>query len=261
MKLHESFLAMFGLFILNPNAYAETTQCTEIASVPATVDQPGIYCLKQSLSAGPIVINADDVTLDMNNHSLTDYGNYGIRLMGDRVTIRNGSVTNGVVGVESFGSQNLVENMQISNTSHAGIIVRGRDSIVRNNRLDNLATYGIRCDGPADWQARNQIVANAINDFGNSAGGSHGISLSRCGITRIEDNTLFSARRSDWFSNPAVLGIIISHSGDVLVVNNRLSHWYKGIWYSTSASGKYMNNLTTSVAFPFTGGAAVGDNN
>lgn len=261
MKSHTIFLTMLSFILLATNVYAETTQCVEITSVPATIDQPGIYCLQQSLSSGSIVINADDVTLDMNRHSLSNFGNVGIRLLGDRVTVKNGTVRSGNLGVNTVGNQNLVENMQISDTTGTGIYISGRDTVVRNNRLTNLTAVGIYCSGPSDWRPRNQIIGNTLNNFVNNGGGANAIWLSRCGMTTVEDNTVFSSRYSDWYSNTNLTGIHITHSNDVLVVNNRLSHWYRGIWYSTSTSGKYMSNLSTSVATPFTGGVPVGDNN
>ena len=210
------------------------------------------------------MINADDVTLDMNSHSLSDYPGNGIRMLGDRVTVRNGSLTNVLSGIQSDGNQTLVENMQISNTTY-GIIVHGSDSVVRNNHLVNLGAYGIYCRGWTDSRRRNQIIGNSITDFRNALTVVYGIYLTNCGSTTIEDNTLFSARHSDFYTNTSVLGIVIYSSLDVLVVNNRLSQWHRGIWYATAASGggstvKYMNNLTTQVRFPFEGGTAVGIN-
>ena len=52
MKLHKTLVSVFCLFIMASSVLAETTQCTAITSVPATIDQPGVYCLQQNLSGG-----------------------------------------------------------------------------------------------------------------------------------------------------------------------------------------------------------------
>jgi hypothetical protein len=56
---------------------AETLRCQEVASLPATIDAPGIYCLKRNLSVtgplpgiGAITINANNVVLDLNGFAL-----------------------------------------------------------------------------------------------------------------------------------------------------------------------------------------------
>ena len=47
----------------------------------------------------------------------------------------------------------------------------------------------------------------------------------------------------------------------LLAAGNRITSADNGISYSGFSSGKYMDNLTSSVSTPFSGGTAVGTNN
>ncbi len=47
----------------------------------------------------------------------------------------------------------------------------------------------------------------------------------------------------------------------MLAAGNRITRSDFGIYYDRGTSGKYMDNLTSSVTIPFTGGAPVGTNN
>ena len=55
-------------------------------------------------------------------------------------------------------------------------------------------------------------------------------------------------------------GLRVSNSGNVTATGNHISSVKLGIFYSGSSTGKYMGNLTSAVATPFTGGTAVGIN-
>lgn len=66
---------------------ADTVLCTPIESVPATINASGTYCLQKNLimagtAIAAITINASQVTLDCNDHTVTKYSSssaqYGV---------------------------------------------------------------------------------------------------------------------------------------------------------------------------------------
>ena len=69
-------LLVSALFLASAGVRADTIVCTTINSLPVTISDPGTYCLAADFTvpAGPtwaITINAADVTLDCNGHSIT----------------------------------------------------------------------------------------------------------------------------------------------------------------------------------------------
>jgi len=59
-------------------------------------------------------------------------------------------------------------------------------------------------------------------------------------------------------SGTSAYGISITNSIDVLVANNRITTADGGIVFDLASTGKYMDNLTSGVTTPFSGGTAVG---
>jgi len=57
----------------------------------ATISSPGYYCLTGD-TVGTITINSDDVTLDLNNHTLSPTSVNAIDVTGNRITIQNGTI-------------------------------------------------------------------------------------------------------------------------------------------------------------------------
>lgn len=131
---------------------AEVTECSVIASVPAVISTPGLYCLKQDVafsSAGPaaISIETNNVTLDCNNHRISGRPvGPGIGAVGvfakerSRITVRNCSILRfrwgiALYGNEDPGSGHLVEDNLLESNTESGIVVTGAGSIVRANRV------------------------------------------------------------------------------------------------------------------------------
>ena len=98
------------LLAVSSVARAEVTDCTVISSLPYTVNAPGIYCLKGSLSLDvsgivAVRIDADDVVLDLNGHTLDGSGagvetaSLGVVAVDHKnVTVRNGTIRGFSVG-------------------------------------------------------------------------------------------------------------------------------------------------------------------
>src|SRR4051812_11584721 len=83
-------------------AGAEVTDCTEITGLPFDVKEPGIYCLKTSLSVSlpfggvALAIHVDDVVIDLNGHTIEASGpTTGVAVFADAqkdITVRNGTI-------------------------------------------------------------------------------------------------------------------------------------------------------------------------
>jgi hypothetical protein len=126
---------ILSLFVLSAAARAETTACTEITSVPYLITAPGVYCLKSSLTGiGGVGINADDVTVDLNGHTLESAA-IGVASFANtrNSTVRNGTIRGGSFAVSLAApgtSGNMVERIRAEGS---GIRVSGNGGVVRNN--------------------------------------------------------------------------------------------------------------------------------
>lgn len=131
------------------HARAETLTCTEIQTIPATITTSGTYCLSRNLATnqlggGGVLINASNVRLDCNHHSIS-----------------NLNASNEDVGIASGGKKNVVvENCQI-NGFQEGIHfdTRSYNVMIRNNTVQNAQTYGILI-----WGSKVQVVGNSVLD-------------------------------------------------------------------------------------------------
>lgn len=135
---------------LCPVAHAETTLCTEITSLPATITTQGVYCLKHDLttaiiSGAAITIGTNNVTIDCNDYKIgglaagINTGAYGIEAV-DRVnlTIRHCGVRGFMIGINlhgSSGGSQLVEDNRVDLNTYIGMQIEGDDMLVRRNRI------------------------------------------------------------------------------------------------------------------------------
>ena len=268
------------------------TDCIPIDAVPVTIEAPGQYCLVADLPFGDargtaITINADGVTLDLQGHELRGPHYGGVATIPssraivsnnvDNTTIRNGRINGFGTGLRLFSSLpltsgHLVENLHIDGNATMGVEVRTSGTIIRNIRITKLdgrlqtgtssgAVWGIYAENIWGLGFGNQIVSNSITGFKGKPGtsGSAGIRLSRASDTLVEDNYIQSASPSALF-----WGIWISHSHNVTVISNRIHRVAYGIEFANIAantSGKYGNNITERVSFPYVGvGTDIGNN-
>jgi hypothetical protein len=115
---------------------AEVTDCTEITGLPFDVKEPGIYCLKTSLSVSlpfggvALAIHADDVVIDLNGHTIEASGpTTAVAVFADAqkdVTVRNGTIRGfgGAVDLGGFTSAaqgNIVEDVRAEGSSAIAI--------------------------------------------------------------------------------------------------------------------------------------------
>jgi len=127
---------------------------TKIKSVPTTISSPGFYYLADSLSYGgtgnAIQVDANDVTIDLMGHNILSTGagsyRYGIYMHGRKnVEIRNGTLTNFVVGVkedDATGLGHTVSNIRTLG-SYVGISLSGTNHKVLRCTASNNISDGI----------------------------------------------------------------------------------------------------------------------
>ena len=187
---------------------AETTECTPITSLPATIGAGGVYCLVDDLSSSAstgsaITITANNVTLDSNHLKIGGLAaGDGTQASGivasDRlnITIRNCGIRGFRMGINlngDDGGYHLVENNRLDQNTNYGIRTEGDGTTLRSNRVYDTGgsslpglgfAYGISAGDDAD------IIDNAVKGvfategsdgsaFGIAANGNTGGEVSR----------------------------------------------------------------------------------
>jgi hypothetical protein len=107
-----SFWALV-LFGIGAAASAQAAPPTPISACPYTITTSGNYVVTRDLSCG-IGINANDVALDLQGHSLTGNGGTsgsGIGGNGNHVIIENGTVQEFDTGISLEGSLNTIKQI------------------------------------------------------------------------------------------------------------------------------------------------------
>ena len=220
-----------------------------------------------------IDIQTNNVTIDLNGWKLGGlaagpnawaHGIYAYQRK--NITIRNGTVRGfhrGIFLRDSFpytiSQGHLIEDIRADKNTYIGIEVQGRGSIVRRNQVvdtggstRNNDALSILLYGPGVRALNNDISGTAAT----ASGAAYGLYI------RNADGAVAEGNRIDDVSSGtgATYGAYIFSSNDLLAVGNRITGAYYGIYYAGS-TGKYMDNLTSSVTTPFVSGTAVGTNN
>lgn len=187
---------------------------------PGTVIQtPGSYYLTRdldgsALNSDVISIQADNVTLDLNGHTVTAASGYaGVSCnVYNNITVRNGQVSGGTYAVSLASCTNArVSHIDASGFSSAGIYVIGTSGnpnpggVIEHCGLDcsGAGVEGIMVEQAAAFVIRDNEVSNApgsdgiyvyssngVDLIGNSVRGcGTGIFAYLCSDCRIENNT------------------------------------------------------------------------
>ena len=261
MKPSAIFNAMLGCIGLLPlAAMAETTLCTVISALPATISAPGVYCLESdfsynSVGTPAITIAANNVTLDLNAHRIGDLAagttaaTYGVYALNQQnITVKNGILRGFGTGVLLTDSVNppttsqghLIQDIRAAQNLLMGIQVVGNGSIVRSNQV--VATGG-----------------STISPNENSVG----ISVSGQG-NRVLDNDVTNTTSS---GSSNAFGIQASGAEGVVVADNRISGVVApggGLEYAiqitTSPHAAVRDNTLSNATIPATASLSVGLN-
>ena len=206
MKHVIALLALASACALAP-AKAETTRCTEITSLPATITTQGAYCLHKDLSTNvnsgaAIEIKTNNVTLDCN---------------GWKVGGLSAGISTDARGIYASNRQNItIRNCGVRGFRTGIYIGGGAGHLIEDNRVDNSTGVGIQLSGDAITMRRNRII-----DTGGKPGSvsSYGIYLSGTG-TSISDNQVVNVTvTGDSSGNGYVYGIVFTGTGHEIARN------------------------------------------
>jgi len=274
------YMNLVALLLMSSVTYAETSDCTPITTLPFDITKSGVYCLtgnlKSSRSGGSMIrVKASDVTIDLNSWTLDGspagtatkaVGIYAFKR--SNCTIRNGTIRGFYKGIQLFEPNpylltqgHLVEDVRVENSTYNGIQVNGRNNVVRNNHVTETGNStlqpGLRAYGIQVYGNFSRILGNDISDTtadGTSAG--YGIVLGFANSSIVQGNRINDVQTDTGISH----GIFISPSDNLIIRDNNIINADSGIYYSNS-TGKNLNNLTTNVTVPYTGGDDAGGNN
>jgi hypothetical protein len=283
-------------------ARAETVRCTFIDALPLTITVPGVYCLRNDLSYSgtgeAIRIEADDVTIDLNQHTLNferERGAVGIRALNrNRLTILDGRIRHfgsGVViqsSAPTFASTggHRIENVEVDDSVIYGLVVQGSGNLIRGNRV--VAT-GFRIDTPqptailtrgpsvrildndvvgvSGWGGRGirigegpggLIEGNRVTDVGGTNPNSVAVAIEVQGGRAV---TVAGNRISTQAGETNSIGIRMEDGSELAVRDNIVNLYYLGIDFEPAASGIYMGNLVSGAVIPYSGGTPAGSTN
>lgn len=127
-------------------------------SMPITITASGFYCLATDIN-GPIVINSDNVTFDLNSHTITGaIGDTGAGITinsGVNRLIRNGTIRNFNTGIECAQNINtILEYMSVIDSAVEGITIATSSAII----LDSVMATSVSGIGFHFVGSNQQIV-------------------------------------------------------------------------------------------------------
>lgn len=202
-----TFLAIvLVLFSTSAVFAAQPGAPVEISSIPYTINTPGVYVVTTDLTSTSdgIIVNADNVTIDLQDHTLTGNGvsGWGIyNQVSANCIVKNGTVTRFYTGLENEGggghSQQVI-NFRAINNVYMGIILDDIAGIIRDSVASYNGGHGMQLNPTtlvkgnlANFNGLNGIyVANNSTIIGNvtSFNGWEGINCGGGGCL-ISDNT------------------------------------------------------------------------
>jgi hypothetical protein len=247
MRIAWSSCALAALLFAPAHAAAQSPDCTfEFTSLPYTINSSGTYCLKNTMfvnlsSGAAITIGGGyQVTVDLRGFALINVLSststaVGVQGIGkSNVTVRNGRLQGfrqGVVLDDSpaaEGERNVVEDVQVDQARHTGILIDGRGSRVRRCAV---TYYG---------------VADPIGaPVGIQVGGSGNV---------VEDNVVEESLSSNGRG-------IVAYGTNHVVVGNRVTNPQNyGLFLANSPTTKYRDNLVVGAFAAYDGGTDAGNN-
>jgi len=146
---------------------------------PTTITQPGAYVLTEDVSfasSDAIVIQASNVTLDLNGRTIVNTDGIGSHVVidGDRenIRIRNGRLQGGQWGVYyssgTFSTTVWLEGLEISGVAADAVYLAGlRYFEMTSSKVRNTGNGGVLLIGNTSFAGR--IVGNEFRDIGNRA--------------------------------------------------------------------------------------------
>jgi parallel beta-helix repeat protein len=210
---------------------ADHVSCGQTITADTTLDSDLTKC------TGPAIrIGADDITLDLNGHTIEGKGKgSGVNNVAghDGVTIENGSIRNFMESVAMVGaSDNTLRGLSLSDNRHVGIYVQDSSAIeieqssvvdVRFAGIFLYRSHDVRVEGSSSSGTGAGLVAQAsdhlaieANAFQGNAG--EGIALNESSESHVAGNTVSDNGGAGIFLDAAnanqVSSNFASHNGD-----------------------------------------------
>ncbi len=230
--LSRVLLASVLILLSVSSVKAETTNCTEITTLPAIITVQGVYCLKSDLatsmtSGKAIDIQTNNVTIDFNNFKLggqaagagtAAYGVYALNRK--NITLRNANIRGFYYGVllDDFSSNidsggHIIEDSRFDGNREVGIHIEGTGNSVRRNQIVNTGgsalAAGIVSLGPGV-----EIIDNHVHNTFSSSFNAEGILF----LTKSDVAMVLRNRISETTSTAGGLTYGIDHSSGSRVV-------------------------------------------
>jgi hypothetical protein len=268
-KMLRAALLPLALILTSVPAVAGPTgwgggSCREVTGFPANLSEPGVYCLSFKyidfpLNAGALItISADNVVLDMNGATIdgTPKGTptsptWGILSARNNtnITVRNGTVKGfnyGILLQGSLGSTSsvrrshsyLIENMRFIGNRSIGIHLIGDDSEIRDTYVAHTGGFPDATLAPSAWGMF--VAGSGLRLLNNDVAYTHVNTNGTGGVT---------------------YGMYLGGVREGVAVNNRITEATYGIFGTLPDWGKYRDNVTVKVDFPYTAGIDIGNNN
>ena len=172
--------AFLSLVAFAPQAIASHVQCGEAITQDTRLDSDLVACPSDG-----IVISADDITLDLNGHTIDGVGatsSAGVRETNQNgVTIENGTIRDfasavAIAGDSEHGAGHVIRRLTISGGAIFMFGFPARNLIERNTVFGSR--YGILVsDGTGNLIRRNSLVGNLV--AGIFLGGGSGNEITR----------------------------------------------------------------------------------
>ena len=247
------FTASVLSLVLASGAYAKkpvTVSCGETITADTKLANDLTDCPEHG-----IVIGADDITLDLNGHTVDgalagDFNGIDNTAGHEGVTVENGSVREFVEGVFILGTtDNRVRGVTTSHQLHAGILVAESTNVrvERNSSIDNIA--GIVVAEVSDVSVEHNTVSGS--EFGGipvfrsehvliaensvTGSGAAGIGLIGSDNSRVE--------RNEASNSPAGIVLEDGSAGNVVVGNEATGNAFDGVALDRAHDNLVTNNL------------------
>jgi len=261
VRTHRSLPAIVTLLLAcaSGDSVTETLECTPIATLPAVITQPGIYCLTDNLntavlSGNAIWIQTNNVTIDLNGWKLgrlaagTNTNTYGIYALDRKnITIRNGTVRGFFEGIYLAGANgqgNLIEDVRAEQNTFTDIHTDGRGDVIRRNQVVDTGgstiqatiRYGIIANGAGARVLDNDVVGVT----GSSLAAPHGVYLNAASGATVEGNRISEISADEG----NVYGPLATGCDNIIIEANRVS----GVSSTAGlAYGVYLNQLADAL--------------
>lgn len=180
MEINETVTTDFnGTFTALANfagMFASLCNATPITT-PTTIVAPGYYCLEKD-GVGTIIITASNVTVDLNNHTVSASGQVGVSINGgSNVMVTNGRINSTGIGIQLINNTETVilSNISITNCSDSGIVINPActATFIYDVAITTVANNGIHfVDGNDNSQCKRVTLIDCKGAIGIGTTGS-----------------------------------------------------------------------------------------